>query len=572
MRNVLGTALADLVELMNLETGWVFLRDPGAQDSRWGSGYVLAAHHNLPPALEVERSEAWEGGCACQGQCDAGQLTEAYNEVYCSRLEQAKGDRQGLTVHASTPLRSGARTLGILNVAGTDWASFSPEALALLTNVGNQMGVALERAQLYDLLQERRIQEQAMLLNMSNQLLTRLDRDDLLAYLVREARGLLGADAAALLLPDQRGECLRFVAASGWRSDPVAAGRCMPPSPEESGSGWVMHSQQPLIVPDLLADDPLPWRPDWIDAEGFRGHAVVPLIAEGRSIGVFVLNMRRPRAPREGEIQFLRLMANQAAMAIEKARLHQEEVRRQQIENEMAVGRQIQLSLLPKGCPTLPGWNCAATYQPANQVGGDFYDFFDLPDGRWGIVVADVSGEGVPAALFMALSRTMVRSTALSGASPAEALIRASELIRKDSRSDLFVTVFYGVLDPHSGKMVYANAGHNRPLVLEAATGAIGELDARGIVLGVLEKVELEEKEVTIAPGDLLVYYTDGITEAVNGEKQIFGRERLRAVVAAQRTAGAQQAVDAILAAVSAFCGDAPKSDDRTLVALKRGG
>ena len=259
-------------------------------------------------------------------------------------------------------------------------------------------------------------------------------------------------------------------------------------------------------------------------------------------------------------------------MAIEKARLHQEEVRRQQIENEMAVGRQIQLSLLPKGCPTLPGWNCAATYQPANQVGGDFYDFFDLPDGRWGIVVADVSGEGVPAALFMALSRTMVRSTALSGASPAEALIRASDLIRKDSRSDLFVTVFYGVLDPHSGKMVYANAGHNRPLVLEAATGAIGELDARGIVLGVLEKVELEEKEVTIAPGDLLVYYTDGITEAVNGEKQIFGRKRLRAVVAAQRTAGAQQAVDAILAAVSAFCGDAPQSDDRTLVALKRGG
>jgi sigma-B regulation protein RsbU (phosphoserine phosphatase) len=572
VRSALNATLAQLVELMELETGWIFLIGPMAQERWGGEGYVLVAHHNLPPAIALDNVDLWTGGCECQDLCDKGRLSGAYNEVRCSRLESASGDRRGLTVHASTPLRSGDRTLGILNVAATDWSSFSPQALALLTNVGSQMGIALERARLFDLLRERRIHEQAALLDFSNQLLSRLDLDDLMEYLVEKARQLLEADACALLLLDQEPDYLAFYAASGWHFDPVAEGHLVP-ADERSGPGLVMRTQQPLLAEDITLSDPVSWTPAWLRAEGFRGHAVVPLIAEGRSIGALVINTRRPRLLDESEMRFLHLMANQAAIAIEKARLHQEEIKQQRLEQELAVARQIQLSFLPEACPVVPGWDVAAYYQAARLVGGDFYDFFELPGGpgRLGIVIADVADKGVPAALFMALSRTMIRTTALSGRSPAAALTRANELMLKDSQADLFVSAFYATLDVPSGGLTYANAGHNRPLWLQIARGEFQELAARGIVLGIFENIELEEREIEVTPGDFLIFYTDGVTEAMNAEDELFGEERLRAAVAAAAPeASAQQVLEAVVDAVNAFTGDTPQSDDLTLFVVQR--
>jgi len=522
-----------------------------------------------PPALAD--AGLWAGGCQCQSLCNQGRLTEAYNEVRCSRLGGASGDRRGLAVHASVPLRSGDRILGILNLFGPDCASFSPRALALLTNAGNQMGIALERARLFDLLKEQRIHEQAALLDLSNQLLSRLDLDDVMGYLVEEARRLLQADACALLLPGEEPGHLAFRAASGWYFDPVASQRQMSID-ENDGPGLVMRTQQPLLAEDIEASDPAVWCTDWLRSEGFRGHAVVPLVVDGRSIGVLMINTRQPRLLNEDEVRFLRLMANQAAIAIEKARLHREEIERHRLEQELAVGQQIQLSMLPKDCPVVPGWEFAAVYQAARQVGGDFYDFFELPGEprQLGIVIADVADKGVPAALMMALSRTIIRTIALGGRSPSSALMRANELIVNDSRSSLFVTAFYATLDTHSGRLTYANAGHNRPLWLQVRSGEIQEVTAPGIVLGVLEDIELEEREIDVAPGDLLVFYTDGVTEAMNTGGQQFDGERLRAAVAANPDASAQQILSAVVDAVRAFTGDAPQSDDLTLFVAKR--
>jgi sigma-B regulation protein RsbU (phosphoserine phosphatase) len=592
VRSVLSTALAELVELMRLESGWVFLRDPAARGSWHGPGFVLAAHYNLPPALDLLQSEAWEGPCDCQGLCSAAKQDTAYNQVQCSRLAAATGERRRLKVHASTVLRSGDSTLGILNVAGPSWDAFSLEALALLTNAGNQMGAALGRAQLYDQLQEQRLDEQSALLELSNQALRRLDRDDLLAYLVHETARLLQADACALLLPGDREDCLDFAATTGWQRDPVAQGRCVP-GEEDSGPGWVMRTQRPLLVEDIQKHDPVPWLPDWLRGEGFQGHALVPLLAGDQALGVLALDYRQPRLLNEGEARFLRLIANQAAIAIEQVRLHKEALQRQQMEAELAMGRQIQLSLLPRSCPTPPGWESAAIYQPARQVGGDFYDFIDLqvdtryphpvgdsgipepgPDSgqprRLGVVIADVTDKGVPAALFMALSRTMVRTTALSGRRPAAALARANDLIRKDSRSDLFVSTFYGILEPDTGRLVYANAGHTPPLWLQKATGRVFELEGRGIVLGILPGARGEEHEIVLAPGDLLVLYTDGVTEATDSQGRMFGEERLHDMVAGLGSATAQEVIAAILDAVRSFAGGAPQADDLTLVVLRR--
>ena len=587
VRGALDSALARLVELMGLETGWIFVKAPTDRDvgessppsalpdrhahGEAGEGYVLAAHHNLPPGLASHDAGVWAPGCKCQGLCDQGRLAGPYNEVRCSRLASTRGDRRGLAVHASVPLRSGERTVGILNVAAPDWSSFSPRALALLANVGNQMGVALERARLFDLLRARRVHEQAALLDLSNQLLGRSDLDDLMGYLVEEVRRLLRVDASALLLPGDQPDRLIFGAASGWRVDPVASQYDVP-SDAGGGPALVMRSRELLLVEDVEADNSDTCGADWLRSEGFRGHALVPLVVDSRSIGVLMIDMRQPRLWDQDEVRFLRLMANQAAIAIEQARLHREEIERQRLEQELAVGRQIQFSMLPEGRPAVPGWAFDAFYQPARQVGGDFYDFFELPGepGRLGIVIADVADKGVPAALMMALSRAVIRAAALEDRGPAATLRQANQLILKDSRDSLFVTAFYAVLDTGSGRLTFANAGHNRPLWLRVGTGEVHELAARGIALGAIEEAELEERAIDVAPGDVLVLYTDGVTEAMDAEGEPFGVERLRQIVAAHPHASPEQIISVLEGAVRDFAGGAPQSDDIALFVVWR--
>jgi sigma-B regulation protein RsbU (phosphoserine phosphatase) len=289
-------------------------------------------------------------------------------------------------------------------------------------------------------------------------------------------------------------------------------------------------------------------------------------------VGVLVIDKRQPWLPDDDELRLLLLMANQAAIAIEKARLHQQEVKAEALEQEVALGRQIQLSLLPKAPPVVSGWEFATWYQPARLVGGDFFDFFELPGRphRLGIVIADVAGKGVPAALFMALSRTLIRGAAMTGDTPAAVLAQANRALRDDSRSDLFLTVFYGVLYTESGHLVYANAGHNRPLWLRSGTSQIEELAAPGIALGVVQDMELEERGIDMAGGDVVVAYTDGVTEAMDANNGLFDHGRLHEAVLAQAGAGARQILDATVDAVQAFVSGATQSDDLTLVVFRR--
>jgi serine phosphatase RsbU (regulator of sigma subunit) len=571
VRSVLDDALADLVQLMGLETAWILLDQAPDGGAAGGAEYVLAAHHNLPPALDADNRAIWSGPCTCCTLCRAGRLAEAYNEVRCSRLGHASGDRWGLSVHASAPLRAGEQVLGILNVAAPDWASFSPQALSLLTHVGSQIGVALERAQLYDLLRSQRVQEQAALLQFSNRLLGRLDFDELMHWLADEARKMLRADASSLLLPGADPGRLEFRAASGWRVDPSLAQRQVPVD-NSSGPGQVMQTKQPLLVEDLQASDPTHWRPPWVLSEGFRGHAVVPLLAEGRSIGALVIDQRKPARLPPDDLRFLQLMANQAALAIETARLHQEEVRMQALDKELEVGRTIQLSILPKAPPVVPGWEIAAAYEAARVVGGDFYDVFAFPESPevLGLAMADVTGKGVPAALFMARGASILRTVALSGCSPADVLQQANSLIMHDGSPELLLSAAFGRLDTTSGRLIFANAGHSRPLWMEAASGRIRELNARGIVLGAFQEIELEECTIDMAPGDVVVLYTDGVTEAMDARHAQFGPSRLERTLAAHRGASARELVNAIVASVRAFAGGVPASDDLALLVLRR--
>jgi sigma-B regulation protein RsbU (phosphoserine phosphatase) len=242
------------------------------------------------------------------------------------------------------------------------------------------------------------------------------------------------------------------------------------------------------------------------------------------------------------------------------------------VARELAVAARIQEGLLPSESPYLPGWQLAASLTPARETSGDFYDFISLPGERLGIVVADVADKGAGAALYMAMSRTLIRTYAVEfRGQPEQALAATNARILADTDLTLFATVFYGVLDPTSGALVYCNAGHNPPYLLGGPErDQVQALTRTGMALGVLEEATWEQGMAQLAPGDALLLYTDGVTEAHSPEQGMFGEERLLRRATACGRCTARDVHEALLADVHRFVGDAPQSDDLTLMVLAR--
>jgi serine phosphatase RsbU (regulator of sigma subunit)/ketosteroid isomerase-like protein len=250
-------------------------------------------------------------------------------------------------------------------------------------------------------------------------------------------------------------------------------------------------------------------------------------------------------------------------------RLEQERIERERVEQELHVARRIQQASLPKEVPTLEGWQISPLYQPAREVGGDFYDFFELPDGRLGIVVGDATGKGVPAALVMASTRSMLRAVAqASNYSPGEVLRRVNDPLVTDIPPNMFITCFYCILDPESGRLKYANAGHDLPY-LHRRRGEAEELRARGMPLGLMPGMGYEEKEIVLEAGEATLFYSDGLVEAHDPEGHMFSFPRLRALIA--QHAQKESLEKALLEELYSFVGEGwEQEDDITLLALRR--
>jgi sigma-B regulation protein RsbU (phosphoserine phosphatase) len=235
---------------------------------------------------------------------------------------------------------------------------------------------------------------------------------------------------------------------------------------------------------------------------------------------------------------------------------------------ELEIAKEIQDTFLPESSPAIPGIGIAAATIPAMEIGGDFYDFIPAGQGRWGIVMADVSGKGISAALFMALSRTLLNVSGGMASDSTAAIRQANQWIYEDGRSSMFVTVFYGVLDPVAMQFSYVNAGHNPPLLVR--DDAVEELPgSRGIALGVVPDVSIASTSLALHSGDILVLYTDGVTEAFNDLNEAFGEEQLSAYLLANRALPARAVLDGLVAEIRRFAGGAAQSDDITLVVVK---
>ncbi len=303
------------------------------------------------------------------------------------------------------------------------------------------------------------------------------------------------------------------------------------------------------------------------DTHGLLFHATVPLISQNRPVGLINVATEQWEFLASADLQFLSAAGAQVAIALERARLYDlAETQRIRLEQELEMARAVQKSLLPTQPACIPGFNLVADWRPARKVAGDFYDFFSLPDGRWALVLADVSGKGAPAALYMAMTRSLIRSEASRHTSPSAVLMEVNRRLLMESSNEMFVTVFYVVLDPVLRLLTYANAGHPPPF-LRRASGGVERLAYGGFMAGLFEELSLSDETLNLESGDTLVAYTDGLTDTVNHRDEAYGHTRLAETISSA-PAAARDVLAHISKDLEAFAGPVPQPDDITLLIL----
>ncbi|HEU4744571.1 MAG TPA: SpoIIE family protein phosphatase, partial [Anaerolineales bacterium] len=272
---------------------------------------------------------------------------------------------------------------------------------------------------------------------------------------------------------------------------------------------------------------------------------------------------------RARRLEIITGIAQQAALAIQNDLLQKEMVVRERLETEVQLARQIQQTFIPESLPQFPDWELSARWKTARQVGGDFYDVFDLPNQRLGLFIADVADKGVPAALFMALTRTLVRAAVTELEAPAEAMKRVNDLLIPDTKQGMFVTAVYAVLDMEKKELTYVNAGHNPPLWIKC-DGGVERLMRTGVALGAAEEVTYTQRVIPLEKDDSILLYTDGLTESFNNEGEFFGEERLRDAIQANLCSSASDLLDVVEKSLLNFVQDMPAADDLTMLVLRR--
>ena len=536
-------------------------------------------------ALPISRGQGIVGHAAVEGTSIlVGDVQRDQRYIRDSRSTRSE---------LAVPLRVGDTVLGVLDVQSDEADDFNADDLFVMQTLAAQVAVAIDSANAY-----RAQQEEAWTLNALLQVAENLGRattvDELLGVAVRLPPLLIGAERCYVLLWERAAKVFVLSGAYGLRHELRALLIGQPMRPDHAPLlARIVAAAVPdgprLLTLDNAKANADAW-PQLIPSVGCGSLVALPLLGRAGLLGALVLDDDASTVPLDArQVNLAVGAARQVAAALESLLLSREAEAAARLEEELRVAREIQTSLLPARLPQLPGWQIAAAWRSARLVGGDFYDFWPLARGQGtgdrgqgaegaqrallpelGFVIADVSDKGMAAALFMALSRSLVRAAALDGSPPATAIERANRWITRDSESGMFVTLFYGMLEPTSGRLLYTSAGHNPPLHYRVADGSFAELRAPGIALGVLEEIKLHEAEVALAPGDLLVCYTDGVTEAIDEALQEFGVERLRALIAAQRALGAEALVEAITDAVSRHGQGQPPFDDVTLVVFKR--
>ena len=457
------------------------------------------------------------------------------------------------------PLIAKNRLIGVMDIESEQAGYFKPEHLHLLTFTASRIAQAIENARLYS-----RVSRQARALEVLNEIAVELasilDLGPLLERVGQLLRRIIDYQMFTIMLLDDKGETLitRYAWRFGYTHAPVRR------IPITSGLvGAAVREWRTINVPDVSKDPRyLAMNPET------KSELIVPLFYKGRVIGVLDLEHTRGAFFNEGHERMLTTLGAQIAIAIENARLYQA-VRRQeaQLEKDIAMAREVQLRLLPPEPPQHTHAEMAVRFLPARSIGGDLYDFVEYGPNRTAIVLGDVSGKAAPAALFAALVSGIMRSAAQQQPDPAQMLVHLNDALQERKLDSQYVTLLYALWNDENQTLQVANSGAVQPVFCRA--GQSLTVKAEGFPLGMFPDVTYEELNVATQPGDVVVFISDGISDAENEQEEMYGQDRLAELLCANRDRPAQEIADEILDDVSRFQGAKDRFDDETIIVLK---
>ncbi len=457
----------------------------------------------------------------------------------------------------SVPLRADGRILGALDVVNRE-GGFDESSERFLSAVGDEIAIALRNASLVTSLAREKLALE-LIRDAGRVLLSTLSIEEVLERIVESLSRLVDFDAVGIFLLSRDGT-IEYTILRGYEEDSFERAQL---KVGEGIVGWSIKTGKPAIVPDVLADARYV-----LSRESTHSELVAPLVSRGKPFGAFVLESDRLAAYSDEDLKRLSAFADSAAVALEVARLHEEAVRARRLEEDLAIARQIQLSFLPQASPKLKGFDLAGFNMPSLEVGGDYYDFVEVAPGQLGIAIADVAGKGVAAGLILSSFRSSMRAEIRNNYSISTIFGKVNELLLETTEPSRFVTALYGVLDVEKRRFTYSSAGHY-PGLLVHEDGSVEELAAGGTVLGAFPNQHYGEGHVTLRAGDMLLLYTDGVTEAANKEGEEFGTSSLLDMAVTVRSRSSAKIAAAIERAVRSFSKRKVPGDDLTLVILK---
>ena len=459
---------------------------------------------------------------------------------------------------------------------------FDKQVLSILQGIAHQTAVALENLRLLEARQEEAYVT-AVLLQVAQAVVSQSELADILDTIVNLMPILVGIDACLIFLWDGERQVFSTAQAfSGSRQEEAELKGIHYKPGEFSLLDCVRENVSPffslLPVPDL---PPAQWKSlecfaieqlNYIyGSVGDQWLLAFPLVAGGQLLGI-MLAQEAGLVPafQERRLEIINGIAQQTALAIQNERFKQQTMDRERMEREFQLARQIQITFLPDSLPYQPGWEIAARWQTAHQVGGDFYDIFKLGRDRLGLAIADVSDKGMPAALYMTVARTLIRAYARGSRSPAAVLGNVNRPIVSDTPNSMFVTAVFAIVWPETGQLLYANAGHNLPLIVRNCDCTVEKLPPGGMAMGVFENIELKDHHLMLNQGDILLLYTDGVTECFSPTGEAFGEQRLMALLAENCGKPLNQMLNILEAELIAWRAGTPLSDDMTILVIRR--
>lgn len=478
------------------------------------------------------------------------------------RLDHEMGRITGLPARSllALPLIGRGKLIGVIEAVNKLKGEFDQTDLDVLRGLNNQIAVAIDNAYLYREA-KREALEKTLLYEIGQKLSGKLSLQEVLGAILDSLKQVVTFDSGGVFLCDERGLDLNAIYTVGYAAESQSSlhMKC-----DEGLVGAAATSGKEVIVDDVTTDS------RYIQANpSTRSEIAVPIKVNDRVIGVINLESPDHNSFDRRHVSLMRAFASQAGMSIERARLHERDLQAKQLEAQLNVARETQRTFLPKGDPVIPGYDIAGQNVPSGQVGGDYYDFIKIVDSNLGVVVADVSGKGMPAALVMASFRASLIAEIRNNYSICTIGQKVNALLCESLETGMYVTAVYGVLDLAKHVFTYSNFGHNPPILLRR-NGKVELLTVGGVVLGVNRQATFEERAFTLQLGDMIVMYTDGVTEVFDSDGREFGSAGLIEVVKANSARRSVEIAGAIREAVSKHASATHVYDDLTVVVIKR--